>query len=42
MSQDSIRIDQAGELATQAAAVAAKLKVGAWDSVQRWRSSRSR
>ena len=34
MSQDSTRIDQAEELATQAAAAAAKLKVGVWDSVQ--------
>jgi len=34
MSQDSNRIDQAEQLATQAAAAAAKLKVGVWDSVQ--------
>ena len=34
MSQDSTRIDQAEELATQATATAAKLKVGTWDSVQ--------
>jgi len=34
MSQDSTRIDQAEELARQAAAAAAKLKVGVWDSVQ--------
>jgi hypothetical protein len=34
MSRDRTRIDQAEELAAQAAAAAAKLKVGVWDSVQ--------
>ena len=34
MTQDGARLDQAEELATQAAAAAAKLKVGVWDSVQ--------
>jgi hypothetical protein len=34
MSQNTTRIDQAEELATQAAAAATKLKVGVWDSVQ--------
>jgi hypothetical protein len=34
MTQDNTRIDQAQELATQAAAAAAKLKVGVWESVQ--------
>ena len=34
MTQDRTRIDQAEELAAQAATAAAKLEVGAWDSVQ--------
>jgi hypothetical protein len=34
MSQDSTGISQAEELAAQAAATAARLKAGAWDSVQ--------
>ncbi len=34
MSQDGARGDRAEELAAQAAAAAAKLKVGGWESVQ--------
>jgi hypothetical protein len=34
MSEDGARVDRAEELARQAAAAAAKLKVGAWESVQ--------
>ena len=34
MSEDDAWVDRAEELATQAAAAAARLKVGAWDSVQ--------
>ena len=34
MSRDNTQIDQADELARQAVAAAAKLKVGAWESVQ--------